>query len=79
MSIKAYLLINTDVGKGDAVVKTLDGLDGVIRVNRVTGPYDVIVTIDVPDLYSVGKFVNGAVHTVPGVTKTLTCINARRT
>lgn len=78
MPVKAYLLINTEVGRGDAVVSAVGGLDGVIRVNRVTGPYDVIVTIEVADLHSVGKFVNNSVHTVPGVAKTLTCINARR-
>lgn len=74
MTIKGYLLINTEVGKGDDVVESLNGLEGVVLANRVTGPYDVIIAVETEDLYSLGKFVTRHIHSVPGVASTLTCL-----
>ena len=39
----AYILIQTEVGKSSIVTKAVNGIDGVVAVDAVTGPYDVIV------------------------------------
>ena len=46
MTVRAYVLIETHVGKTKEVVETIRGLEGVIRVDIVTGPYDAIATIE---------------------------------
>lgn len=74
MAVKAYLLIDTEVGKSSAVVESLEGHDEVVMVNRVTGTYDVIMVAEVDDLYELGKFVTRYVHAVDGVKNTLTCL-----
>lgn len=74
MAVKAYLLIATEIGQSSAVVESLEGLKEVVLVNRVTGPFDVIVAAEVSDLHELGVFITRHVHAVPGVKNTLTCL-----
>ena len=46
MSTKAFILIETAVGKTREVANTLRDLGGMQSVDVVTGPYDVIAVID---------------------------------
>ena len=73
-STKAYVLIETAVGKAKDVAATLKGVDGVSSVDVVTGPYDVIAIIEAEDLGSVGDTVTGSVHTLGGIVRTVTCL-----
>ena len=43
MSVSAYILIQTEVGKAAAVAQQIGALAGVTSAEDVTGPYDVIV------------------------------------
>ena len=45
MATRAYLLVETAVGKTRDVANTLQGLEGIESVDVVTGPYDIIATI----------------------------------
>ena len=74
MATKAYVLIETSIGKTRDVVKTLQGVSGMKSVNAVTGPYDVIAVVEGADLTAVGDLVTKKVHTVAGVTRTVTCL-----
>ena len=60
---KAFVLIETAVGKTHDVVGSLRGVGGVSSVDVVTGPYDIIVVLEAKDLSSVGDMVTGRVHT----------------
>jgi len=71
---RAYILIETAVGKTRDVVSTLRGLDGVKSVDPVTGPYDIIVVVEGKDLNTIGELVTGKVHPIGGVTRTVTCL-----
>ncbi|MGD0881471.1 MAG: Lrp/AsnC ligand binding domain-containing protein, partial [Acidimicrobiales bacterium] len=42
MSVSAYILIQTEVGKAATVARAVQALDGVVTAEGVTGPYDVI-------------------------------------
>ena len=44
--VHAYNLIQTEVGKAADVAIAIRDLGGVVRVDAVTGPYDVIVQLD---------------------------------
>lgn len=71
---KAFVLIETAVGKTKDVVASLNKVDGVSSVDVVTGPYDIITMIEAADLSSVGDTVTGSVHTIGGIVRTVTCL-----
>ena len=71
---KAFVLIETAVGKTKEVVSALHQVSGVTSVDVVTGPYDIIAVVQAPDLSSVGDTVTGSVHTIGGIVRTVTCL-----
>ena len=74
MATKAYLLVETAVGKTRDVANTLRELNGIETVDVVTGPYDIIAVISGDDMSVVGNLVTEDIHTVEGVVRTVTCI-----
>ena len=74
MTTKAYILIETAVGKSRDVSATLRALPGVETVDSVTGPYDIIAVVEAPDLNAVGDLVTSQIHTVDGIVRTVTCL-----
>ena len=75
MATKAYVLIETTVGKTREVMAALSGVSGMEAVDAVTGPYDIIAVISANDLNSVGMIVTDRVHTIGGVNRTVTCLS----
>ncbi len=75
MATKAYILIETAVGKSRDVASSLKALNGVDVVDAVTGPYDIIAVVNAPDLNAVGDLVTGKIHTINGVGRTVTCLS----
>ena len=75
MATKAYVLIETTVGKTREVMAALSGVSGMEAVDAVTGPYDIIAVISANDLNSVGEIVTDRVHTIGGVNRTVTCLS----
>jgi DNA-binding Lrp family transcriptional regulator len=74
MATKAYLLIETAVGKTRDVAGMLRQIDGIDTVDVVTGPYDIIALINGDDMSVVGNVVTERIHTVTGVVRTVTCV-----
>lgn len=73
MSVQAYILIQTEVGKANSVVEAIRGLPGILGADDVTGPYDVIVRAEASTVDELGKMVVSQVQLVEGITRTLTC------
>ena len=73
MTVKAYILVQTDVGKAAEVAQAIDELSGVLTADDVTGPYDVIVTAEAPSVDDLGRLVVAQLQKVPGITRTVTC------
>ena len=73
MSVNAYILIQTEVGKAAAVAQEIAALPGVTNSEDVTGPYDVIVRAEADTVDALGKLVVANVQAVSGITRTLTC------
>ena len=73
MSIPAYILIQTEVGKAGSVTKAIGGIAGVTIAESVTGPYDVIMRAEAANMEELGRTVLNKVQAVPGITRTLTC------
>lgn len=75
MGTKAYILIETAVGKSRDVSSELCSLNGVETVDPVTGPYDIIAVVADSDLNAVGDLVTSQIHTIAGIVRTVTCLS----
>jgi DNA-binding Lrp family transcriptional regulator len=73
MSVNAYILIQTEVGKAATVADEIGKLPGVTNAEDVTGPYDVIVRAEAETVDDLGKLVVANIQAVAGITRTLTC------
>jgi DNA-binding Lrp family transcriptional regulator len=73
MTVTAYVLIQTEVGKAVAVAEQARKITGVLSADDVTGPYDVIVKTEAPSLDELGKMVVSQIQSVEGITRTFTC------
>jgi DNA-binding Lrp family transcriptional regulator len=73
VTVQAYILIQTEVGKAAEVAQIISGLEGIALAEDVTGPYDVIVRAEARDVDELGKLVVANVQSVAGITRTLTC------
>jgi DNA-binding Lrp family transcriptional regulator len=74
VAAKAFVLIETTVGKNKEVVTALGKLKGVVSVDIVTGPYDVIAILEGESLNDIGDLVTGKIHPIPGISRTVTCL-----
>ena len=75
MATKAYILIETAVGKTSDVTNALNSLDDIVNVDAVTGPYDIIAIVNSTDLTTVGDLVTSDIHTITGIVRTVTCLS----
>jgi DNA-binding Lrp family transcriptional regulator len=72
MAVKAFILIDTQLGTAASVTRALRRLDLVLTADAVAGSHDVIAVIEGPDMNAIGDFVTGEVHSIEGVTHTVT-------
>ena len=75
MATKAYVLIETAVGKSREVAESLKGIPGMQAVDAVTGPYDIIAVLEAFDLNAVGEAVTSNIPTIGGILRTVTCLS----
>ena len=75
METKAYILIETAVGRSRNVISRLASLEGIQTVDAVTGPYDIIAVVGASDLNAVGDLVTSEIHTINGIVRTVTCLS----
>jgi len=71
--IRAYILIQNQVGAAAEVARDAAQIEGVTSANVVTGPYDVIAVAEARNLDELGRLVVGKVQGIEGATRTLTC------
>jgi DNA-binding Lrp family transcriptional regulator len=74
MQARAYVLIEAEAGQVGLVISALRELAGVSAADPVTGPYDIIVTIETPDPRDIGRLVMNEIHGVAGIKRTVTCL-----
>jgi DNA-binding Lrp family transcriptional regulator len=73
MSVSAYVLIQTEVGKAASVAAQVRDITGVVAADDVTGPYDVIVRADADSVDELGRMIVSRLQMIEGITRTLTC------
>ena len=74
MTVQVYLLIEAQVGRTKEVVEAIRKVQGVVSVDAVTGPYDGIAIIRGETLNGIGKLIVAEVHTVAGISRTVSCL-----
>ena len=76
MPTKAFILIEVQVGRANNVVDSLRSLQEVTSAEVVTGPYDIIASIQVSDMAAMADLVTSQMQSIRGVIKTITCVTA---
>lgn len=71
---KAFVLIETAVGKDKEAANELRQLQGVKSVDKVTGPYDIVVVAEVETLDDIDELVTSKIQPIPGIDRTLTYV-----
>ncbi len=74
MPVKAYILIEAQVGKTRDVVRALRKLEGVASADSVTGPYDAIATIEKETVDEIGDLVTSKLNSINEIARAVTCL-----
>ena len=74
MTVKTYVLIETQVGKTHKVVEAIRKLQGVLSADAMTGPYDAIAVLEGETLTEIGHILTDKIHLISGVTRSVTCV-----
>jgi len=73
VTVHAYVLVQTDVGKASQVAQQVNAVDGVVVAEAVTGPYDVIARTEAASMDELGRLVVRDLQQIEGITRTITC------
>ncbi len=73
MTVSAYVLVQTEVGKAAGVARQVGEIAGVVTAEDVTGPYDVIVRAESASMDDLGRLVVSDIQRIEGITRTVTC------
>ena len=72
--LRAFVLIQTLPGRVATIVGALERIKAVREVDTVTGPYDIVVHLEVGDLSDISPVVAGTIGGLKGVTRTTTLL-----
>ncbi|GIS94715.1 MAG: hypothetical protein CM1200mP22_19520 [Dehalococcoidia bacterium] len=65
MAARAYILIETQVGKSREISDVLRTLPGVQSVDIITGSYDIIVLVEGEDMLDIANVVTSQIQVFP--------------
>ena len=72
MAATAYILVNIEPAKTQAVVKQLRTIPGAF-VREVLGPYDVVVELEADTQEDITAALRNQIRPINGITDTVTC------
>jgi len=72
--VKAFVLVQAQLGRSRSVAKTIQKVRGVKMVYAVTGVYDVIAYLEMKDMTTLSELVIKRIQSVKGVERTHTAI-----
>jgi DNA-binding Lrp family transcriptional regulator len=76
--MKAYILIETEMGQATAIARGIGDLPRsdatIISVDPVTGPYDIIAIVEAGDLETLIRDATDRIQKIGGVRRTITCV-----
>jgi uncharacterized protein with GYD domain len=74
MHFASYILMELSPGMAKTAADAISKIEGVKMVHAVTGPFDVIAFVEVPDLASLSDLVLEKIQSIEGVKKTQTAV-----
>lgn len=74
MRIVSYILMQLAPGRAKDAAEAVSKIEGVKMAHAVTGPFDVIAFVEVPDLTTLSDLVLAKIQNVDGVQKTQTAV-----
>jgi DNA-binding Lrp family transcriptional regulator len=72
--VKAFVLVQAQLGRSRSVAKAITKVRGVKMVHAVTGLYDVIAYLEMRDMTTLSELVMKKIQSVKGVERTHTAI-----
>ncbi len=76
MPTRAFILIETQVGRARQVALDLRALAGVKDADVITGSFDVIAVVEIADMAAMADLVTSRIQGIRGVMRTITCVAA---
>ena len=76
MPTRAFILIETQVGRAKQVALDLRALGGVRDADVITGFFDVIAVVEAVDMATMADLVTSRIQGIRGVLRTITCVAA---
>ncbi len=73
MAIRAYILINTQIGQTQKVAEELKKILEVKKLDIIMGPYDIIIEIEVPSYEDISQILLNKLQSIPAINHTMTC------
>lgn len=73
MVTKAYVLVETEAALTQEAVEEVRRVQGVKAAESVTGPYDIVVTVEVATIETMALALR-QIRSASGVTKTITLL-----
>ena len=73
MPLKAYILINTQIGKTADVLKQLKEMDEIKHLDVIMGPYDIIAQVETDSHDSLSQIVMQRLQAIDAIKHTMTC------
>ncbi len=70
-----FLLVETEVGRLEEVVRRLHAVPYVVEVEAVTGPFDIIVKVQAPQINLALDTVVQRIRRIPGIKATETLVS----
>lgn len=74
VNVKAYVLINTELGQENDVVRELSNVNGITGIHSLYGIYDVIVQVEAESMDKVKEIVFNNIRRLDSVKTTITLI-----
>ena len=75
--VTAVVLVRTENERVEEAAQAMLGVEGVTEVYSVTGHYDLVVIVRIPDFESLAEIVPERIAQVPGVARTETMVAFR--
>ncbi len=73
MPLRAYILINTQIGKTAEVAHTLREMPEVKKLDIIMGPYDIIAEVETDNHDTLSEVVLKKLQSIPSIQHTMTC------
>ena len=74
MDARAYVLIEAEKEAIGTVLTELRTLPNIRTADVITGPYDIIVTVETTEQQEIGRLIMDVIHKIAGIRRTTTCV-----